>query len=327
MPVYNAAPFLDESIESILGQSFTDFEFLILDDGSTDGSGKSLRRWAELDPRIRLLENSRRTGAASSSNRVSSSASAPLIARMDADDVADPRRLERQFEALAADRGAVLVGTLAEVIDDRGRRVRPADPRRILRRTAFAPFGHSSVMMRKAALERAGGYRAAAEKWEDVDLFLRLARHGRILVVAEPLMRYRQTGYSTRSADGEAALERAMVLMHRCAREYERGRDYEPLLAAPHDPEPLPPIVLVECGSGALWAGRRPRMVRRALRRAAQAPGLASLMVLVWAAWGDLSPRSLRAALRLRMRLGNLTARRRFRGPAVVEWRPLNGAD
>lgn len=323
MPVHNAAGFLDESIGSILAQTFADFEFVILDDGSTDGSGPLLRRWAETDPRIRLIQNPRRSGAAASSNRVAFSASAPLIARMDADDVAHPRRLERQVEALSADPGAVLVGSLAEVIDSRGRRVRPADPARLLRRSAFAPFSHPSTMIRKAAFERVGGYRVEAEKWEDVDLYLRLARQGRMLVVPEALLRYRQTGYSTRSADGELAFERAMALMHRCVREYEQGGDYEPLLGAPPDPGPPEPLALVECGSGAVWVGRRPLAFGPALRRAARAPGLRALTVLAWAAWADSSPRTLRAALRLKLRLGAWSARRRLGGAKVVEWRPL----
>lgn len=327
MPVYNAAPFLDESIGSILGQGFRDFEFLILDDGSTDGSDSIMRRWAATDPRIRLIANARRSGAAASSDRVARAASAPLIARMDADDVALPRRLERQFEALAAHPDAVLVGTLAEIIDERGRRVRPADPGRLLRASAFAPFGHSSVMLRKAAFERVGGYRAAAEKWEDVDLYLRLAGEGRILVVPEALMQFRQTGRSTRTADGDAAFERAMTLMYRCVSERASGRDHSPLLGAPPDGVPIAPEVLVECGSGALWAGRRPRMFRRALRQAARAPGRRALKVLAWAAWADLGPRSLRSALRLRLALASRSARRRLHGVKIVEWRPPGEGD
>lgn len=323
MPVYNAAPFLDESVRSILDQSFADFEFVILDDGSTDGSDLLLKRWAGLDPRIRLLENPHRTGAAASSNRVARGAAAPLIARMDADDVACSRRLERQVEALAAHPEAVLVGTLAEIVDESGRRVRPADHKRLGCESAFAPFGHSSVMLRKAAFERVGGYREAAEKWEDVDLYLRLARVGRILVIPEALMQFRQTGSSTRSADGEAAFERAMALMYRCVSEHEAGRDYALLLAAPPENGPVEPRVLVECGSGALWAGRRPRMFRRALRRAALAPSPSALNVLLWAAWADLSPRTLRAALRLKLALTSRSERRRLRGIAAVEWRPL----
>jgi hypothetical protein len=326
MPVHNAAPFLDESIGSILDQSFVDFELVILDDGSTDGSDAILRRWAGIDERIRLICNPRRTGAAASSNRVARAAGAPLIARMDADDVAYPGRLERQFEALADHPDAVLAGTLAETVDARGRRVRPADFPRLLRASAFAPFGHSSIMVRKPAFERAGGYREAAEKWEDVDLYLRLARQGRILVVPEVLMRFRQTGYSTRSADGEAALESAMALMYRCVSEHEAGRDHDPLLAAPPQAGLLEPRVLVECGSGALWAGRRPRMFRRAWRRMAREPGAAALKVLIWAAWADLSPRSLRAALRLKLAMESRNARQRLRGMKVVEWRPLGAA-
>jgi len=93
MPVHNAGAYLDGAVRSILGQTFSDFEFVILDDGSTDGSLERLRRWAKEDGRIRLIENERRSGAAASSNRVARAASAPLVARMDADDIAEPERL------------------------------------------------------------------------------------------------------------------------------------------------------------------------------------------------------------------------------------------
>src|SRR3954447_9691746 len=87
MPVRNALPYLDAAVESILGQTFRDFEFVILDDASTDGSTERLRHWASRDARIRLLEESRNLGPVLSSERVARAARAPVVARMDADDI------------------------------------------------------------------------------------------------------------------------------------------------------------------------------------------------------------------------------------------------
>ncbi len=322
MPVHNAGEYLDAAVGSILGQSLADFEFVILDDGSTDGSLERLRRWARSDGRIRLIENGTRRGAALSSDRVTRAAGAAVIARMDADDIAEPMRLERQLKVLADHPDAVMVGALADTIDESGRRVRAPDYGRLVRRSAFAPFSHSTAMFRRDAFERAGGYRSAAEKWEDVDLFLRLAAEGRILVLAEPLLHYRQTGRSTRSMDGEARLERSMALLYQAIGRYERGGSYEDLLVGPVDGGRLDPNLFIECGSGAVWCGRRPGMFRRLRASGALAPDRASLKALVWSAWADTSPRSLRAALRGLLALRNLGARRRLAGAAIVEWRP-----
>src|SRR3977135_257076 len=98
MPVHNALPFLNESISSILAQSFTDFEFVILDDASTDSSLELLREWSRRDQRIQIHESTQRLGLAGSSNAVVSEARSAIIARMDADDVAHPDRLRRQWE-------------------------------------------------------------------------------------------------------------------------------------------------------------------------------------------------------------------------------------
>src|SRR5213083_1372349 len=88
MPVHNALPFLSWSIESILEQTFSDFEFIILDDGSTDGSLELLQEWAQRDARIQVHQNDKRLGLSGSSNAVVGKARAPIVARMDADDVA-----------------------------------------------------------------------------------------------------------------------------------------------------------------------------------------------------------------------------------------------
>src|SRR3982750_4446489 len=91
MPVHNALPYLDAAVESILHQTFDDFEFVILDDASTDGSTERLRHWAARDSRIRLLEVDRNLGPARSSERVARAATASIVARMDADDISYPQ--------------------------------------------------------------------------------------------------------------------------------------------------------------------------------------------------------------------------------------------
>src|SRR5215217_1749315 len=100
MPVHNALPFLQQALQSILQQTFTDFEFVIFDDASTDGSVEVVREWSQRDGRIQLYESAERLGLSGSSNAVVSKARAPVIARMDADDIAHPDRLRRQWDVM-----------------------------------------------------------------------------------------------------------------------------------------------------------------------------------------------------------------------------------
>src|SRR5688572_30257241 len=117
MPVHNGLPYLDDSIASILNQSFSDFEFVIGDNGSSDGSAERLEHWRRVDSRIRILHHPARLGPAGSSNLVVAHASARLVARMDADDIAHPERLARQLAAMEEQPDADLIGTLFDTID------------------------------------------------------------------------------------------------------------------------------------------------------------------------------------------------------------------
>jgi glycosyltransferase involved in cell wall biosynthesis len=190
MPARNAAPYLDAAIRSIHEQTLRDFELVILDDASTDDSPTILARWAERDPRIRLHRTERPLGMVGAANRVVALASAPLIARMDADDVAHPDRLARQIEVLEKRPDVVLVGTLADGIDAGGHRVRPRDAWRLVRRSHYAPFPHGSATFRREPFERIGGYREH-NGWEDQDLFRRLGEVGTIAVLPDVLYHYR----------------------------------------------------------------------------------------------------------------------------------------
>jgi len=142
MPVHNALPHLDAAVHSILGQSFVDFEFVILDDASTDGSRERLRELAALDPRIRLLEVDEKLGPVASSNMVAAAAKAPFVARMDADDVSYPDRLGEQLQVLRDDREAGVVASLCDTIDSAGRILRQPEAWRLARPSPFVPFAH-----------------------------------------------------------------------------------------------------------------------------------------------------------------------------------------
>jgi GT2 family glycosyltransferase len=328
MPVRNALPFVHAAVESILSQSFADFEFVILD-ASDDGSREALRAYAAKDRRIRLVEAAGPTGFARSSNDAVSAARAPLVARMDADDLAHPDRLARQMTLMQAHPDAVLCGTLWDAIDAGGRRVRVADRARLLRRSPFAPFCHPTILFRKAAFERIGGYRELANFWEDIDLYVRFAREGRILVVPESLLSVRYSGASTRLREERARFEEAMDLMYRCLAEAAAGRDYAALLADPAgaggrcgnaDKLALPSFVTT--GSPSVWIGERPQILKRLVRRGRLRADAASAIHLAWAAWADLSPGSLRAFLRLYLGWRNRAADRRLAGKQAIEWKP-----
>ena len=200
LPVYNGLPFLREAVESILGQTFSDFELLVIDDGSTDGSTAYLEALA--DPRLRLFRRAH-TGLIPGLNFGLAEARTDLIARMDADDVARPERLQRQWEYMNHHPEVVLLGTRVQVIDGIGRLLGPeADlpighPDIVARFTQprkMNPLVHPSVMFRREAALRCGGYRDDFPVAEDSDLWRRMARIGRLHILAEPLLLLRKHG-------------------------------------------------------------------------------------------------------------------------------------
>ena len=299
MPVHNALPHLDAAIESILGQTFRNFEFVILDDASTDGSTERLREWAARDPRIRLIEEKQNLGPALSSERVARAASAPIVARMDADDISYPDRLARQLEILKRDPSVGVVGGLYDIIDSAGRRIRRAEPWRLFQSGTIPPFGHGPMMYRQHVFERAGGYRKACEFWEDQDLILRMAAITKIVVLPCSIYQVRQSTTSTRFASEQDRVERAIDLMYRSRARLGRCQSYDDLLDEPEFDCRLDPRVFISLGSVTLWAGGKPRLFRRLLRRGALTLDWHSLSALVWTAWASIEPRSLRLFIRL----------------------------
>ncbi|MFN3500447.1 MAG: glycosyltransferase family 2 protein, partial [Pannonibacter indicus] len=163
LPVYNGEAYVREAVESILAQTFTDFELIIINDGSTDGSGAILRELAARDPRIVLVERAN-GGLVSALNEGIERAQAGLIARMDADDVAMPKRFALQHARMEAEPELGVLGSFIRIMDKAGRTIRLGDyPVSVAEAARFmehgCPVAHPTVMMRREAVLKAGGYR------------------------------------------------------------------------------------------------------------------------------------------------------------------------
>jgi glycosyltransferase involved in cell wall biosynthesis len=199
MPVYNAESYLSIAIESVLAQSFHDFEFVIVDDGSTDSSIAIAEKYAEGDSRIRILrkENS---GISDTLNLGLLNARGDFIARLDADDVMYPIRLEIQFKFLSNNTALGFCGSFLEFIDANGSVVgwsKPspvtrADYDKLISERRPITFNHPSIMFRKSAMLEAGGYDRSMEPTEDTDLFNKILALGyEALIVPQYLLKYR----------------------------------------------------------------------------------------------------------------------------------------
>lgn len=324
MPVYNALPHLDKAVRSILDQTYRDFEFIIYDDDSTDGSTARLREWARKDDRIKLFEGQQNLGMVGSSAMVVRHSTAPLVARMDADDCSAPDRLERQIELLSAKPAAGLVGTLFDIIDDQGRRIRSPDYWRLARRSAFVPFAaHGSIMFRRAVFDQVGGYRAECEYWEDQDLVTRMASAAEVWVIPEPLYHIRQWARPNAATSDPTTIENAVDLMYRCVERVEQRRPYDDILSLSrsHKSDRIDPRVFISAGSKLLWTGGRPQLFGRLLRRAKLGFNPATATALVWTAWAAVSPATLRLMIRSVLWVRNTRASS-IRNSPPLSWSP-----
>lgn len=197
MPVYNAAAHLREAIESILSQSLPDFEFLIVNDASTDGSDAIIREYCRADNRIRYLQNAGPKGASGALNTALDQARGTYVARMDADDISLPVRLERQYEFLERHTDIGVCGTNMELFGAQQAVWRlPEDHNAIRCGLLFTVLiAHATVMMRRAALEEPQArYDDSYAYAEDFELWSRLSGRHRFANVPDVLYRYRKYG-------------------------------------------------------------------------------------------------------------------------------------
>lgn len=176
LPVYNGLPYLPAAVESVLAQTYTDFELVAVDDGSTDGSGAWLDAAAARDARVRVVRQPN-AGIVAALNRGLAACRGEFVARMDADDRCYPERLERQVAFLDAHPAVGAVGSGSDVQTPEGLRAQqaPTTPDLVRWELLFNnPMTHPTVTLRRSALERVGGYRADFPHNEDYDLWDRL---------------------------------------------------------------------------------------------------------------------------------------------------------
>lgn len=215
MPMRNAVSFLAQAMNSLRNQDLPAFEVIAVNDGSTDDTARLFRELA--DSRFRLYAGPAQ-GISAALNLALELARGEFVARMDADDECRPDRLRAQVAAAGQDPRVVAVSSAYDVIDEDGKVLRtqaaPLDDlcsRGLL--LSHNPFGHGSMLLRRAAALAAGGYQAAQEPAEDYGLWLRLAAVGSFRGIAEPLYRHRSHGrqVSVTQADQQHAAAAALA--------------------------------------------------------------------------------------------------------------------
>lgn len=240
LPVYNGARHLERAVQSVLDQSFGDFECLILDDGSSDGAPAILDRLAASDDRIRLIRRENR-GLVPTLNELIGEARGRYLARMDGDDIALPDRFAAQVTYLEANPAIVCVGGAQALIDEEGRYLTdlvPPTGNAGIQAAILAGHGaicHPTAMIRAEAMAQVGGYDPAMRHCEDLDLWLRLGEVGELANLAEIVLRYRLStssvsalNWAEQRKNGLAACQAAWARRGITEGHYEAGEPWRP---------------------------------------------------------------------------------------------------
>jgi glycosyltransferase involved in cell wall biosynthesis len=231
MTVYNTEQYLALAIDSILAQTYEDFEFIVIDDGSTDRSADIVRDYATRDGRIRLTSRPN-TGVVRAANEGIGQARGKYLARMDSDDISMPHRFARQVSYLDANPDCVLVGSRVQIVDPYGSPVAVSGQKlahedidaELLTSGGGWAVVQPSAMMRLDAVRQAGGYRGSVNMSEDHDLFLRLAERGKVANLSEPVLQYRRHYKSLNHTQYEKAWQVKEAILREA---YERrGRPF-----------------------------------------------------------------------------------------------------
>lgn len=197
MSVYNAEKYLEEAIDSIVNQTYQDFEFIIINDCSTDNSGAILNQYKQRYEQIVLISNSSNLGLTKNLNKALSIAKGDFIARMDADDISELNRFEVQHAFLHNNPNIDVLGSFSRNIDEKGtitgKRTAPISHRDILKvLPKLCPLAHPTVMFRKESLAKIGFYNEKYITSQDYDMWFRAAKEGlQFYNIPELLLKYR----------------------------------------------------------------------------------------------------------------------------------------
>src|SRR3990167_8047602 len=233
MSVYNGTPFLEEAVESILKQTYKNFEFIIVDDASTDETWKYLKFLN--DQRIKLLKNTKNLGLAASLNIALRQAKGDYIARMDADDVSLPRRLETQLEFLEKNHDIDMCGSYVSVIDEGGKIIgrikKPLTDSKIKKELFWlTPLLHPTWFVKKEVFRRLKGYDERWDYVEDFEFVIR-AKDFKMANIPKNLLLFRSRAERRSQARIEKIYKKSLLLRIKIFKEQKLGFSYLPILA------------------------------------------------------------------------------------------------
>jgi len=217
---YNAEAYLRECLQSVVDQTYTHLEILVIDDASSDNTLSICNQYARDDNRVSVLPQAENRGIAACRNQGIEHASGDFLAWLDSDDVAMPERIATQVGYLQDHPECVLVSSDLIIIDEGSRvvgaRTYPqsdAEIRKVLTRSN--PFAQPASMLRKCVLDRVGKYDESLECCEDYDLFVRMATKGKVANIAMPLTRYRISTFQSKTRKLKATIRNTLLVQKR----------------------------------------------------------------------------------------------------------------
>lgn len=238
MPVYNAGEFLKECVDSVLNQTFSNFQFFVCNDGSTDNSLAILNEYAAFDSRIKVLCNPQNLGIVGTRNHLLAELPPDIefVAMIDADDVCYPDRFEKQIAFLQAHPEIGGVGSSLDIIDENSRstgfRAYPSEPdkiRKILPQTNV--LAQPAMMVRKILLDRTGKYSAQCPVAQDYEYWLRAIENFDFANLPEPVLHYRISGNQVKQSKLKLSLRKTLEIQRHY---YKRNKKRMPLRGIIH---------------------------------------------------------------------------------------------
>ena len=275
LPVWNGEAFLEAAVESILRQTLSSLELIIIDDGSTDASAAIAEKLACGDDRVRVLRREHQ-GLSAALNAGIAAARGEYVARMDADDISVPHRLQKQVAYLDAHPSCVAAGAWIEVVDEAGRHlglktfVEKHEEISAALLQGVSPIAHPTVVLRRDVLRAAGGYDARRYPSEDLDLWFRLAERGELANLGETLLQHRRHKAAVGVREREKMKAMALAICNEARS--KRGlpsRRGTPILGGTNADAQYH----FECARTALIAGPRLTAIRHAAATIAAEPG------------------------------------------------------
>ena len=223
---FNAAPFIEEAVISIMGQSYKNLEILIVDDGSTDNTWQILKKLAKRDKRIKLIRLEKNLGPSLASNEAIKQAQGEFIARMDADDVAFADRIEKQVRFLQNHPQVIAVGGQCQLIDEKGEIIGtkefPLTNKKIYESLfMFNPIQHPTIMINRKLLPNGLiFYQNGSVLAHDYELIFQLAQYGRLANLKDYVLFYRQHRNSLSLRDPKKTFKHTLQVRYKAVREY-----------------------------------------------------------------------------------------------------------